>query len=413
MTLWDPVYRVKIGNSELTGITLVGLSITRGRSDFNSPTLPGYCQLTLINTSNTNYQFTVNTSVSIEVKDSTGSFVFLFGGRISDLTVEINSAGSTATTTRLNITALGLIARLSRVLFDGALSEDFDGAQIETLLYAVGLDQWNEVSPAEIWSTYPAQTWENAESFFGDIDPGIYDMRSQTLNNDIIQGVINSIAQSAGGYLYEDNLGRICYADAAHRADQLVNFGYTELDARQAIGVGISAVTRQGDVVNEFTVNHGVNFSSSHTSENLSSQALYGLYAQSYNSYLKNTADVIDFADRIIDLRSFPEARFQSITFPLQSPEIGNTTRDALLNIYMGQPIKITNLPANITGGQFEGFVESWTWRSTVNGLAITLTATPTAFSGLAPRWEQVSAAELWNTINPALQWDYAIGVIS
>jgi len=414
MTVWTPEYRVKANGTNVTGVSLVGFSIIRGRQDINSPALAGVCQINLINFENTIYPFTINTSLTIEVKDSSGAYVFLFGGRVSDLATEVTSTGSIKTVTRLSITAVGLIARLARVLYDGSLAEDTDGNQIKALLYAVGADQWNEVPTAETWATYDAtQTWETTDAYFGEFDPGVYTMRSQTLTNAIISTPITAIAQSAGGYIYEDNQGRICYADADHRSDALIANGYTELDARYALGAGISTVKRQGDVVNKFTINHGVNFSSSHTSENTSSQAEFGIYGQSYDSYLKNSADVTDFADRLINLRAYPFDRFQQIIFPVQSPEIDDATRDALLGIYMGQPIRISNLPGNIVEGQFEGFVEGWSWRSTVSGLTLTLNASPTNFSAISQRWEQVNVAESWNTINTALKWEYAIGVIA
>lgn len=414
MTIWNPEYRIKANGTDVTDIALVGFTINKGRSDINSTMPPSYARLDLINFDNVDYPFTINTSITIEVKKSNGSYVYLFGGRISDISTQVQSAGSSGNSTSISITALGLTSRLTRALFDGSLSEDLDGGQIETLLLDALGGAWNQVPTSETWATYePAATWLTAASGLGPIDTGLYDMRAQTLSNAYVSLVANAIAQSAGGYLYEDNEGRVCYADADHRVTELINNGYTDLDARQALAIGISSIARQGDMVNKFTINHGNNFQNSHTAEDLESQANFGLFAQSFDSYLKNTVDVEDFAAKIIDLRAFPFSRFQSITFPVHSPEIDDTDRDALLTISSSLPIRITNLPSNIQGGQFEGFVEGWTWRSSVNGLSITFNASPTAFSAILQRWEQVNALEAWNTINASLEWEYAIGVIS
>ncbi len=70
--------------------------ITSGRQDINSPTPAGYCSLEVINTNGTNYDFSINTAVTIEVKDTTGAYVSIFGGRISDLRQTVRSAGSSA-----------------------------------------------------------------------------------------------------------------------------------------------------------------------------------------------------------------------------------------------------------------------------------------------------------------------------
>jgi hypothetical protein len=128
---------------------------------------------------------------------------------------------------------------------------------------------------------------------------------------------------------------------------------------------------------------------------------------------LKNAADVEDVADRLIQLRAWPRNTFQSITFALQSPEIDNSDRDALLNIFMGQPVRITNLPLNILGGEFTGFIEGWTFNASVSGLSVTFLATPTEFSAFAQQWAQVNAAESWNSVLNTLEWQDAIGVIS
>jgi hypothetical protein len=104
-------------------------------------------------------------------------------------------------------------------------------------------------------------------------------------------------------------------------------------------------------------------------------------------------------------LRAFPQAQFKSITFPLTSPEIDDADRDALLEVFMGMPVNITQLPNNISNGEFQGFVEGWTFSAGYNALYLTMTVSPTAYSLQAMRWNSVPMTETWNTINPDLQW--------
>ena len=418
MTAWTPVWRIKANGSEVTSLTIANLAITAGRSDINSATPPSYCQLTLVNLEDTFYfnSLTVNTSILIEVKDSTGTFTPIWGGRISDVKQDVTSAGNKGSVTTINVTAVGPLARLQRALFNGNLAEGLDGAQITDLLDDLLLNSWNELPPAETWATYqPAtETWANASNIgLGTIDAGEYTMSSRQITDQLISVIANQIAASALGYLYEDAQGNISYADASRRQDYLVANGYTDLDANHAIGSGIGVVQRQGDITNKFVIDYGNNFNSQYVAEDTTSQSLYGLYADQFSSYLKNTADVEDVGDRIIQLRSYPRYIFQSITFPLQNPEMDDADRDALLNVFMGQPIRITNLPAQMLGGEFTGYVEGWTFRASVSGLSITLNATPTEFSAVAQRWEQVNAAESWNSVLNTLEWQDAIGVIS
>jgi hypothetical protein len=415
MTLWTPDWRIKVNGTELTSVTLSNLTITSGRQDINSPTPAGYCSVEVINTNGTNYSFTINTAVTIEIKDTSGNYVSLFGGRVSDLRQIVRSAGSNAVITSLRITAIGALSRLQRAIFDGNLAEGLDGAQILDLLDDLLLGSWNEVPPAQTWATYNAtETWANAQNIgLGEIDAGEYTMVSRQITDSIISPIANEIANSALGYLYEDANGLIGYADASHRQDYLIANGYTDLDASQAIASGIGVIQRQGDLANKIIMDYGNNFNNSYTAQDTTSQASFGLFAEQFNSYLKNAADVEDVADRLIQLRAYPRNTFQSITFPLESPEIDNADRDALLNIFMGQPVRITNLPLNILGGEFTGFVEGWTFNASVSGLSITFLATPTEFSAFAQQWAQVNAAESWNSVLNTLEWQDAIGVIS
>jgi len=415
MTLWTPDWRIKVNGTELTSVILSNLTITSGRQDINSPTPAGYCSLEVINTDGTNYSFTINTAVTVEIKDTSGNYVALFGGKVSDLRQIVRSAGSSAVITSLRITAIGALSKLQRAIFDGNLAEDLDGAQILNLLDDLLLNSWNEVPPAETWATYDAtETWAQAQNIgLGEIDAGEYTMVSRQITDSIIGPIANSIANSALGYLYEDANGLIGYADASHRQDYLLANGYTDLDASHAIASGIGVIQRQGDLANKIIMDYGNNFNNSYTAQDTTSQSTFGLFAEQFNSYLKNAADVEDVADRLIQLRAYPRDTFQSITFPLQSPEIDDTDRDALLNIFMGQPVRITNLPLNILGGEFTGFVEGWTFNASVSGLSITFLATPTEFSAFAQQWAQVNAAESWNSVLNTLEWQDAIGVIS
>ena len=93
MTAWTPVWRIKANGTEITSVTLADLQITSGRTDINSPTPAGYCQLRLINTSKTVYNFAVNTSITIEVQDSTATYIPIWGGRISDIRQVVQTAG--------------------------------------------------------------------------------------------------------------------------------------------------------------------------------------------------------------------------------------------------------------------------------------------------------------------------------
>jgi hypothetical protein len=416
MTAYTPDFKVLIDGAELTDVTVADFVITSGRTDIYQQPVAGYCQLQLLNLDNSAYDFNVGSGLAVEVTNSVGTYIPIFGGLISDFTITVNSTGQLGYTTVASITALGALSKLPKNITEGVLSQDFDGDQIYALLSDFLLGRWNDLSPAQTWAAYPStQTWATAQNFgLGEIDqPGVYELISRSASNTDLYSLCSAIAISSLGVLYEDASGDIGYADAFHRQNYLANNGYTTLDANHANGVGLAISTRTGDLRNSFTIAYDNNGNQEYTSSDLASQALYGLYAESYTSRIKKTTDAEDLADRYIALRANPSAKFQNITFVLGNPEIDDSDRDALINIFLGQPVWVQNLPSNISDGQFQGFIEGWTFRASLNNLTVTFNASPINFSQIAVKWEQVDPAERWNTLNTSLTWLTAIGAVA
>jgi hypothetical protein len=407
MSQWTPEWNLTInGGGSYTNLTLSNLTITSGRQDIYSQPYAGYCNVEILNLDLSPIEIDVNDQINIQVKDSSGTFVNLFGGYVTDIDVEVTQASSTAISERIKVVALGALSKLPKTLTEGVLSKDFDGDQIYTILSEALFDTWNEVPAAETWAGYnPATTWADAEnSGLGDIDqPGDYELTSRSAETTDIYSLVSALATSGLGYLYEDSQGRIGYADSTRRSSYLATNGYVDLTGSHALARGIRTSKRSGDVRNNITISYKANAQES--ALDAASIAIYGQQAYQINTSLENGADALNQAEFYLGLRAFPEAQFKSITFPLSSPEIDDTDRDALLEVFMGLPVNITDLPSNITNGQFQGFVEGWTFTAGYNSLYLTLTVSPTAYSLQSTRWNGVSAAETWNTLSPTLEW--------
>ena len=414
MSLWTPEWRVLINGVDYQDVTLASVNITSGRTSVYEQPVAGYCYLELINLQNTSYGFTVGNEILISIKDSTGNYVDLYGGFISDMEIGVVSAGATSYTTSARITALGALSKLARANWELALAKAYDGDQVYAILSDLLLNNWNEVAPALIWADYdPTTTWADAENVgLGEIDrPGQYEMVNRAADPVSSYTLAAQIAESGLGYLFEDSSGRIGYADALHRQTYLAANGYTEISAGQGIGVGLKSVTRSGDVRNFITVNY--DNGSTLTDSDLASIAQFGKFAEIWDTNIEKTVDATLALERRLQLKAYPRAFFDSIQFPLGSPDIDDTDRDALLNVFMGLPIRITDLPPNIVDTVFEGYVEGWSFRATLNALMITINASPLEFSQVTLRWNQVNASESWNTISPTLTWENAIGSVA
>jgi hypothetical protein len=407
MTQWTPEWQLTInGGGDYTNLTLSNLTITSGRQDIYSQPYAGYCNVEIINLDLSPIEIDINDQINIKVKDSTGTYVNVFGGYVSDIDVEVTQASSTTISERIKVIALGALSKLPKTLTEGVLSKDFDGDQIYEILSQALFDTWNEVPAATTWAEYDATTtWENAEnSGLGEIDrPGDYELTSRSSSTTDIYSLVSSLATSGLGYLYEDSEGRIGYADSTHRNAYLTANGYVDLTGNHALARGIRTSKRSGDVRNNVTINYKANAQES--ALDAGSIAIYGQQAYQITTSLEHNYDALSQAEFYLTLRAFPQAQFKSITFPISSPEIDDTDRDSLLEVFMGMPVNITELPANINNGEFQGFVEGWTFSAGYNALYLTLTVSPTAYSLQAIRWNGVPVTETWNTINTGLEW--------
>jgi hypothetical protein len=410
MSVWTPEWQVTInGGGDYTNLTLANLTITSGRTDIYSQPRAGYCSVQIINLDESPIEIDVNDNVLIKVKNSSGTFVNLFGGDVTDIQVSVVDTSGSQSNQVIRVTALGALSKLPSSLTEGVLAKDYDGDQIYSVLEDLLLNNWNEVAPALTWADYDATTtWANAENVgLGEIDrPGDYELAARSSSVTDVYSLISSLANSGLGYIYEDSSGRIGYADATHRSQYLSTNGYTVISAQDALTSSIATIKRIADVRNNVTVQY--NNGGEKTASNTQSIGIYGQQAHTIPTTLHNAADAEFQADFYLGLRAFPQAQFQAITYTLANSNIDDSDRDALLNVFIGLPLDINNLPPNILLGRFQGFVEGWRFSAGVNRLDVTLTLSPTAFSLQALRWELVSVAESWNTLSSTLDWNEA-----
>jgi hypothetical protein len=409
MTAWTPEYAVEVnGRGDVTDLTIADLTITSGRSDIYSQPIAGYCRFTILNLDQSATGFDVNDSVVVKVKDSTNTYIPIFGGDISDIDITVRT-GEPAITQAITITALGALSKLPKTLTEGVLAKDFDGDQIYEILSSVLFNTWNQVPAALEWVNYEATTtWENAEnSGLGEIDrPGDYELTARSASTTNIYSLVAGLARSGLGYIFEDSSGRIGYADSTHRAQYLAANGYAYVDAGWAYASSIATSRRLGDLRNEVTITYKNN--AQETASDAASITTYGYQAENIVTTIENQSDAEDQAAFYLEIRAFPQDQFKAITFPLANPNIPDLSRDQALNIFMGLPLDIEDLPLNIADGRYQGFVEGWTWSSRFNALDLTIIVSPVAFSLQAMRWNSVPITEAWNTISPTLDWNNA-----
>jgi len=411
---WLPEWRVTVGDDVYTTVTSV--SFASGRLDIDRQCTAGYCQVEIVNTTGADFTINVTEPITLELKNSGGTYVTVFGGEVSDFNIGVRSPEETGYITTGKILGIGALAKLVKAVYNTALAEGLDGAQISAILGGALNLSWAEVTPTVTWDTYPATTtWNEAETYIGTIDTGFYTMISQAASATAkSQTLADQIATSALGQLYEEKDGDVSYDDADHRSNTLSTNGYTSLDGAYATPTSITATTQTSRIRNSLIYRYATGYGSTYSTSDTDSIASYGLFERSFDSNIKNLADITDIANRELNLRRVPKASLGAITFRLDNPEMPNAMRDSLIGAYFGQPMLISNLPSNVLGGTFDGFVENVALRATPSFTEITLYISATEFSLSTTQWDTVLPSNItWATTNATLIWNNATGVLS
>ena len=411
---WLPEWRVTVGDDVYTTVTSV--SYASGRLDIDRQPTAGYCQVTIVNADNSPFTINVTEPILLELKNSAGTYVTVFGGEVSDFNIGVRSPEETGFITTGTILGIGSLARLTKAVYNTALAEGLDGAQIAAILGSALNLTWAEVTPTVTWDTYPAAvTWDEAESYIGTIDSGFYTMIALAANATAkSQTLADQIANSALGQLHEENNGNVSYDDADHRSNYLAANGFTNLNGSYATPSSITSTTQTARIRNSLIYKYGAGYASTYSTSNTDSVASYGLFERSVDSNIKNLVDITDIASRELKLRAIPRGSLGAITFRLDNPDMPPAMLDSLIGVFFGQPVQILNLPSNLLDGQFDGFVENVALRATPTFVDMTLYISATDFSLSTTQWETVLPATLaWTGVNGTLIWTNATGVLT
>jgi hypothetical protein len=411
---WVSEWRVTVGDDVYTTVTSV--SFASGRLDIDRQATAGYCQVEIINTTGADFTINVTEPIILELKNSSGTYVTLFAGEVSDFNIGVRSPDEAGYITTGKILGIGSLAKLTKAVYNTALAESLDGAQIAAILGAALNLTWAEVTPTVTWDTYPATvTWAQAETYIGTIDSGFYTMIPVAANASAkSQTLADQIATSALGTIYESSSGLVNYDDADHRSNYLAANGFTNLDGAFATPSSIQSQTQIARIRNSLIYRYSTAYGSTYSTSDTDSIASYGLFERSVDSNIKNLADITDIATRELNLRKNPRASLGAITFRLDNPDIPSAMLDSLIGVFFGQPVLINNLPTNLFGGSFDGFVENVALRATPSFVEITLYISATDFSLSTTQWETVLPASLiWTGVNATLTWTNATGALT
>lgn len=408
MTIFTPVFKITIAGTEYTNDVLNNATITAGRNDLFEATQPSYCNLELLNLSGTSPTINLLDVVSIQVKDTSLTYVDLFTGEVSSVQNSLAGAGANDQyANTVQVQAQGNLALLvKRYAGTVAYPQEFDGERIKRILEETLYVAWEDLSNTETWNDIDATvTWANyGVQGIDVIDTGRYEVLARAVDITPAYELTDTTSQTGLGYLYETGNGNIGYADAERRSE---NYGTNTItvDADILSSQGLITRLQTTDIINSVVIQYNDPVAEE-AAENDTSIDTYGLLQNVISTILAEQSDAQEQAVRLVDLRGNPKISLDSVSVNLANSSITDAVRDNLLGVSMDSLIAISNLPTGIIdSGVFEGFCEGWIWTLSKNTLELQMTISNSVYSTLDVQWEDYNPVTQWQNLPNDLIW--------
>ncbi len=375
-----PQTTVLIDGVPYEGNTINQITINYGRNVVWEQPRSSYAQISLYNPTNTEWIFDLNSTVIVKTENATGTDRTLFTGKIKSIGGGMAAAGSIADVGLVEISASGVFAEMNRINIGGSnYPKEYDDDRMDRIFTEAGVS-------VDVVDT-----------------PGVYEFDARSGSTATSYFLASKYADMAFGYIYETTDGKVGYANESRRTVEAQTYGYWEIPQNYIQAFSITSQKTAIDVINSIYLTYGSNNST--TASSSGSITTYGEIAASILTELHNTAEAEYQASRYIALKANPETNIKAFTVALTNPNLSNADIDTFLQMYMGKPIEINDLPKSIIHTNYQGFVEGWTWSISRTNISISVNSTSSIFSLTPIRWQDVSAALTWSAVDPTIQW--------
>jgi len=408
---WSPNAVVKINGVAKTSYTIEGVSITMGREDIQQQSNSGFAQIDFFNLPYNDIE--IFDIIEVLIDNYSGTDTTIFKGSVTDVQVSVYDASGTEVSFVTTVSASGALSELAtkNANIVGYVEQKDGDRVLAVITDAFGL-KWNEISSTLIWDDYTTETWNDLlGTDVSNIDtPGTYDLFDSTGAPEAENALtyVQTVADSGSGFIYETADGKIGYQDQDHRVDYVTANGFLNIGKQYILADGISVVTDKTNIINDAFVTYGTAQNEVETEE-LESIGLYGRLSNTTVTFLKNQADAETLADRQVLLNAYPQPLIQNIGIQIDAPTMSSNLLNALVGVFFGMPVSVTDFPALLYPNQFFGYVEGWQWEINRYEARLTLNVSDFAFSAIPVAWQDVYVGETWSTIDPALDWENAL----
>jgi hypothetical protein len=376
---WKPQPTISIDGVDRKSITIGDVQISYGRTSVWEQARASYARIAILNANGTDYDFQMNNTVAIKVKNVAGTDVTIFTGKITSVDNSLSGSGTIGTNAIQTITAVGPFSQMSRKIIGGSSwSKEMDTARMTRIFNDAG------------------QTIDTVDT------PAIYEFAIRSASPTDAYSIAASTAQQAFGYIYETNLGKVGFANESRRTNDAKANGYTVIPNNHILWGNVSSQKTLADILNNLTLTYN---SGTKTATDATSISDFGQVDGSISTTLHNAADAQTQADRYVTLRAYPRTSLSSFTIPVNSPNVSDALRDFYISMSMGEPIQITTLPIALKNTTYRGFVEGYSFSINQFEMIVTLNTTDYTYSFTPTRWQDVSASLTWNGVGSAVQW--------
>ena len=379
---WSPDATVTIAGIDYTGQSLNGVTLTYGRSNVWEQARASYATINLINWDDVDWGFQPNDSVVIKVKNYTGTDVTVFTGKLSTVTTGLRISNSGIKVASHTLTAQGPFAVLARTIVSGSWAKEFDGTRVKRIFDLTSVTQ------------------DTVDT------PGNYELTAKTAAENTAYQYAATYATMGFGYIFETTSGKVGYANEGHRTDDVNTNGYFKIPKSAILTSSIQSALTVNDIVNDVKLEYKAN--AKVTDTDATSIANYGLRGVDLVTELETLTNAQDLAGRYLDLRSVPRTSITSFTVQLAIESLTSSELNGLINVYMGKPIEIDDLPPALYPTTYLGFVEGWTMIINENTATLTLLTSESALSLVTGQWRYVNPATEWSDVTATIKWlDY------
>jgi hypothetical protein len=325
--------------------------------------------------------------VTSRLADAGGTQSTRFTGKVTDLSLAWDDAGTETPDAGVGqITAVATLAELGRrVVGDEPWTQELDGARVTRIasLAAIPLD------PA--WS-----------------DPGTVQINPRDVDAQPALDLMQSVANSAGGVVWQTRAGDIRYADSEHRrgaAPSLV------LDSCDVLVTPRWSRNLAG-LVNDLSIGYGVapegGEQPRYSASDAASMTKYGRYEYSVTTELAALADATALGNLLLVRNSSPVWVLSAM--PLDLKGLSDTETAQLLGLEMHDLIQVTGMPAiGAAPTAANMWVEGWHERLAYGVHEMELAVSGFCRTTPPPRWDDVPPGTTWDTMNQAMTWNDAV----